>query len=228
MITDIDIEEIKKAKQLLENPNFFMDLANFAGKPIEIFFSSLPAKSGNILAKTLDKSLWWTLEASIASIDCDDCKDASINSHKFMSCVSGGIGGLFGFLTIFAELPISTGIIFRSIVDIARSEGEDINLHATKIECLQVFALSSPTKSSDDGSETGYYATRLGMSHVVHEALVYVSKEGSKKVAKEISTKSIPSLVKLIEKIALRFNVVISNKILGQVLPLIGAVGGAS
>ena len=45
--------------------------------------------------------------------------------HTLGAAVSGGVGG-FGPLAMLVEVPVTTGIIFRSIADIARSEGESI------------------------------------------------------------------------------------------------------
>nr|WP_283114711.1 EcsC family protein [Neisseria flavescens] len=36
------------------------------------------------------------------------------------------MGGFFGFSAIMVELPVSTTIMMRSILDVARSEGFDI------------------------------------------------------------------------------------------------------
>jgi hypothetical protein len=44
--------------------------------------------------------------------------------HKALAAPSGAIGGSFGLLALPIELPISTGIMLRSIGDIARAEGD--------------------------------------------------------------------------------------------------------
>jgi EcsC protein family len=68
--------------------------------------------------------------------------------HKIAIVITGGIGGFFG-LPALAMAPISTTIMLRSIADIARSEGETINKIASKIACIEVFALGGLSKSDD-------------------------------------------------------------------------------
>jgi len=240
MVSAADKVEIKKAKKLLEDPNFFIELANIIGEPIEYIFNKLPTKVSQITSKAVEKSLWWALEATLFTIDNDITSSASSNFHKVLAGISGGVGGFFGIAALAAELPISTVVILRSIVDIARSEGEDIDLSETKIECINVFALSG-TSSQDDSTETGYYAARTGLSKIVSEASKYaaeeLAKEGTKKAikkaiqkkaAEKTSEKSIPILVKLIQKIAERFGLVVSNKVMAQLVPVAGAIGGAA
>ena len=232
--------EIKKAKQLLEDPNFIIELANIIGEPIEYLFEKLPTKAAQITSKAVEKSLWWALEATLFTINNDNSSSSSPNFHKVLASISGGVGGFFGLAALSAELPISTGVILRSIVDIARSEGEDIGLYETKIECINVLALSGPS-SRDDATESGYYATRAGLSKIVSEASKYVAEELAKKgtkkavqkaiekkAAEKTSEKSIPILVQLIQKIAERFGVTVSNKVIAQLVPVLGAIGGAA
>ena len=53
-------------------------------------------------------------------------KAASGYLHKALAAASGAVGGSFGLAALPIELPISTGIMLRSIGDIARAEGEDL------------------------------------------------------------------------------------------------------
>lgn len=98
----------------------------------------------------------------------------------------------------------------RSIMDIARSEGEDIYSLETQLSCLQVFALGGNTKD-DNGLETSYYSTRLGLSIALKGAGNFISKEGIQGVSKILMTSTHP-MVKLIAIIASRFTVQVSEK----------------
>ena len=98
----------------------------------------------------------------------------------------------------------------RSIMDIARSEGEDIYSLETQLSCLQVFALGGNTKD-DNGLETSYYSTRLGLSIALKGAGNFISKEGIQGISKILMTSTHP-MVKLIAIIASRFTVQVSEK----------------
>ena len=107
----------------------------------------------------------------------------------------------------------------RSIADIARSEGETISKIESQIACLEVFALGGPSKS-DDASESGYFAIRAALGRSVSKAAEYIAEKG-------VAEEGAPALVRLIIKIAERFSIQVSEKAAAQVVPAIGAAGGA-
>ena len=117
-------------------------------------------------------------------------KSATVNAsgssdlaHKIAVGVTGAVGGLFGMAAIVAELPASTIIILRSIADIARSEGADLNDidGLTKQECLQVFALGTPPDEAD-AANSAYYASRAAMALLVRETGVALADISAKQV----------------------------------------------
>ena len=134
--------------------------------------------------------------------------------------LSGAAGGAFGLPALAIELPVSTTIMLRSIVDVARGEGEDVRLIETQLACMEVFALGSRSQS-DDGSETGYYATRVALGRAVSEAAKYIAEKG-------LVEEGAPAIVRLIANVAARFSIPVSEKFAAQSLPAIGAAGGAA
>jgi len=68
------------------------------------------------------------LETALATVDGQRRLPGKNNLHRAIVAVTGAVGGVFGLPALAIELPVSTMVIFRSIADIARSEGE--NLHA--------------------------------------------------------------------------------------------------
>ena len=132
---------------------------------------------------------------------------------------SGGIGGAFGLPALAIELPATTVIMFRSIADIARSEGEDVQAIETKLACLEVFALGG-CSWKDNASESGYYAVKALLASQVSEAAKYIVERG-------VAEEGAPALVRLIATIASRFGVTVSQKAAASAVPVIGAAGGA-
>jgi hypothetical protein len=110
--------------------------------------------------------------------------------------------------------------MLRSIADIARSKGEDPRSPGTAMACLEVFALGGPT-ASDDASESGYFAVRVALAKALSEAATYIAERG-------LVEEGAPVLVRLIATIAARFDVVVSEKAAAQLVPIAGAVGGAT
>lgn len=108
--------------------------------------------------------------------------------------------------------------MLRSIADIARSEGETISKIASKIACIEVFALGGPSKS-DDASKSGYFAIRAALARSVTKAAEYIAQKG-------LAEEGAPALVRLIAQIAQRFSIQVSEKAAAQAIPAIGAAGG--
>jgi hypothetical protein len=109
--------------------------------------------------------------------------------------------------------------MFRSIADIARSEGEDVQLIETRLACLEVFALGGRSEK-DNSSESGYYAVKALLAKQVSEAAKYIVEKG-------FAEEGAPVLVRLIATIASRFGVTVSQKAAASAMPVIGAAGGA-
>jgi hypothetical protein len=132
---------------------------------------------------------------------------------------TGAVAGFFGLETLIVELPLTTGIMFRSIADIARAEGESPNDPETIVNCLQVFAMGSRLSDKDDAAETSYYGVRFALSKVVSDALQHVASHG-------VGSAGAPPLVRLISAVAARFGIVVTQKAMAQTIPVLGAIGG--
>ncbi len=218
-ISNEDLEELRYAKSLLENPGLAVRLTNLLGAPIEKGFELLPAKWYDTVQKATNKSLHTALDFAIVTMGDKAKRYSSDRFHKVLVAASGAGGGAFGLPALAVELPLSTTIMLRSIADIARSEQEELGLLETKLACLEVFALGG-TSPSDDATEKGYFAVRAAMASAVSEAAQYIAKSG-------LSQKGAPAIIRLINTIAARFGAVVSEKAAAQSIPLVGAAGGA-
>ena len=111
------------------------------------------------------------------------------------------------------ELPVSTTIILRSVAEIARSEGHDLSRLETRLACLEVFALGGK------GPESAYWVTRAAMSQAISDATAYLAQKG-------IAREGAPAIARLVNAIAARFGVVVSEEVAAKAIPIIGAAGG--
>ncbi|AUC75519.1 MULTISPECIES: EcsC family protein [unclassified Olleya] len=218
-ITQQDLQELKDAKALLENPGFAAKITNFIGKPFEKGLEILPEDWKDKLVDITQKSLLKAANVAVFTMKDKPSTKSSNITHKIAVAASGGVGGFFGLAGLAIELPISTTIMLRSIADIAREQGEPINAIETKLACLEVFALGGKSKS-DDGTETGYYAIKAILAKSISETAKFIAEKG-------IIEEGAPILLKLIAKISERFSIQISEKMISQSVPIIGAAGGA-
>lgn len=214
------LEELRRAKEILEHPGLAARLSALAGAPLDKGMALLPARLRKGVHEATEKALRKALDLAVRSLGGKARRGSSNNFHKMAVATSGAIGGAFGIAALGIELPVSTALILRSIADIAASEGENPRDVETKLACLTVFALGSPKDSRDDAAESGYFAARSALASAVTEASRHLAQKG-------LAKGTAPPVVRLVSLIAARFGVVVSEKAAAQLVPVIGAAGGA-
>jgi len=193
IITDADRKELQLAKNLLENPGIAAKITSLIGMPIEKGIKKLPGNWVDKIGEITRMALLRASEAAIFTMKDKPGEGSSNQWHKLGVAASGGVAGFFGLAALAIELPITTTIMLRSIAEIARSQGESVTSHETKLACLEVFALGGNTRS-DENTESGYYTVRALLARSVSEAAEFIVKRG-------LTEEGAPVLVKLIVKI---------------------------
>ncbi len=212
--------ELQSAKSILENPGLAARVSDLVGAPLEKGLKKLP---GAVSAKVMgmaQKSIETALDVALLTMDKDERLSPSNWWHKLAVAATGAAGGAFGLPALAIELPVSTTIMLRSIADIARSEGEDLRSPDAKLQCIQVLAFGGRAKS-DDGAESAYFAARAALAKAVSEAATHMAKAG-------LSQSGAPTIVRFIAEVASRYSLVVSEKMIAQAVPLVGAFGGAA
>ena len=221
-----DVHALNDAVRAIERPGVGARIANVVGSPIERLVGMLPARASSVISAAARKAIHGALNLSLRTLSSHDPlgrgtpPPASNGWHKVASAASGAVGGAFGLAALAVELPVSTTIMMRSIADVARSEGADLADRQTQLECVMVLALGGGSPS-DDAAEVGYFAVREAMTRAVSSAAAHLARHG---LAKE----GAPALVRLITLIAEHYSVNVTEKAAAQMVPLIGAVGGAT
>lgn len=218
-LTMTALEDLTYAKQLLEKPGFAEKIIDAVGSPFEKLLRHLPDKYFNKIQQICENAVNAALNFAVLTIGDENQKQSSDMLHKITVAVTGGVGGAFGLPALAIELPISTTIMLRSIADIARCEGENINLIETKLACLTVFALGG--KSDSTAVETSYYAVRAALSKAISDAAKYITERG-------LLDQGVPILMRFIAKIASRFGMIVSQKAAATAIPIVGAAGGVT
>lgn len=218
-MTEQDLDDLKYAKSLLDNPGLAAKITSALGAPIEKGFDLLPKGWHELVEKSTNKALEVAVHSAILTLNTRQKQESANRFHKMMVAGIGAAGGFWGLPALTIELPLSTTVMLRSIADIARSEGHNLEDPQVKIGCLEVFAFGGPDKA-DDGVETGYFAVRTALAKAVNDAAKYVATKG-------LAEGSAPALVRFITKVASRFGVQVTEKIAAQSIPLVGAAGGA-
>ena len=217
-LSQADRTDLRRAKRLLENPGLAARIANTLGTPIEKLFAALPAGASQAIQTATTKSLNAAVRAAVSGMD-DTPKTPVDWKHTAAVATTGAVGGAFGFAALAIELPISTVIMLRSIADIARSEGHSVKSLEVQLACVEVFALGGPSRK-DDAVESAYFAARMAMAKAVTEAAQHIAQRG-------IVADAAPPLVRFITKLGTRFGIPVTEKVMAQSVPILGAAGGA-
>jgi hypothetical protein len=212
-----DMAALRTAAHRLENPGLAGRLTKLAGRPIQLLGGTLPAAANALIASSSKRGIEaavWVAKKTLL----DQTSIKSRRLHTALATMSGAAGGALGLAALPFEVPASTVIMTRAILQIARTHGEDTSDPATALSCVEVFALGGHSESAAD--ESGYFAVRGMLAASITEAARFIAQRG---VVSEAS----PVLVGFISKVASKFGFVLTQKIAAQAIPVIGALGGA-
>jgi len=221
-----DLAALRRAKHELESPALAMKLASIVGSPMEKLISKMPSIASDKVNDATQLALRKCLQIALRTLGRPmggaplGVSDRPSNLlHKFAVATTGAAGGAFGLFALPVELPVTTTLMFRSICDIARSEGEDLGSVDTQLQCLTVLGMGGTSKADDD-ADYGYFIMRGALAQAV-------SKASSEIATKGFTTHGSAALLRLLNTIAARFSVQVSEQIAAKSIPAIGAVLGA-
>jgi hypothetical protein len=233
MLTPDDLATLALAKQALETQPLAMKLAASVGMPVERLLARMPAGAHATIAEATRRALDASLRAAVATLGAPAVASGETASgpdatprakprnwlHKLAVATTGAAGGAFGLVALPAELPITTTLMFRSICDIARSEGEDLRESEARLQCLAIFGMGSHVQ--DEEADFGYFIARGALAQTI-------SKASSELASKGVAAHGAPALMRLMNVIAARFSVQVSEQVAAKSIPAIGAVLGAA
>ena len=218
-LTESDLAALKSAVEALEHPSLPGRLSVLLGHQIDMAGQFIPERVMKVADTAASAALRVALRAAVATLPKHN-KPAPKRLNTALAAISGAAGGALGLLTLPIELPVSTTIILRSIAEIARQAGEDPSDPATALACLEVFALGGG-QDAGPASNSGYFAVRAMLSKSVQQATRVMLQRG-------LADETAPALVRFIGQIVSRFGIVVSQKIMAQTVPIVGAVAGAA
>ncbi|HKT92042.1 MAG TPA: EcsC family protein [Paraburkholderia sp.] len=225
---EADLDALRRAKHQLETPPLGMKLAAIVGAPVEKLIARLPGVANDKVADATQTALRKCLQLALKTLG----KQGALSTaeprtstrpsnllHKFAVATTGAAGGAFGLFALPVELPVTTTLMFRSICDIARSEGENLASTDTQLQCLTVFGMGGRSPA-DDEADFGYFIARGALAKAVSAA-------SSEMATKGFAAHGSTALLKLMQTVAARFSVQVSEQVAAKSIPAIGAVLGA-
>ncbi|AFJ86864.1 MULTISPECIES: EcsC family protein [Burkholderia] len=221
-----DQDALRRAKQVLESPSLTLKLTSVLGAPVEKMIGRLPAFATGKINDATQLALRKCLNIALRTLGKPPAPDAEPDKpsnllHKLAVATTGAAGGAFGFLALPVELPVTTTLIFRSVCDIARSEGEDLAAVDTQLQCLAVLGMGGDTDKREEDADLGYFVLRGALAQAI-------SKASSDIATKGVAAHSSAAVFKLVQTVASRFSVQVTEQMAAKSIPAIGAVLGAT
>lgn len=231
---------LEDATQYLESPSFLLKLADKFGKPLALLTQGIekiaPAVVENAVGEALRAAMTIAARTIPTNSASDDIAiggqigDVGMTTdfwHKVSVAVTGSAGGFFGLLGLPIELPVTTTIMFRSIASTANDFGENLADNEVRLQCISVFSLGGP-RTADDEMASAYLSGRLATEKMISMAAKAVAGKTTEQITKMIQKGTAPAVVDLIARIATRFNVTVTEKLVAQTLPVVGAAAGGA
>ncbi|WP_322022365.1 EcsC family protein [Burkholderia sp. BCC1977] len=221
-----DQDALRRAKLVLESPSLTMKLTGVLGAPVEKMIARLPDFATGKINDATQLALRKCLNIALRTLGKPQTPDAEPDKpsnllHKLAVATTGAAGGAFGFLALPVELPVTTTLIFRSVCDIARSEGEDLGSVDTQLQCLAVLGMGGNPDKREEDADLGYFVLRGALAQAI-------SKASSDITTKGIAAHSSAAVFKLVQTVASRFSVQVTEQMAAKSIPAIGAVLGAT
>ncbi|KWK69803.1 peptidase [Burkholderia ubonensis] len=222
-----DRDALRRAKQVLESPSLTMKLTGLLGAPIEKMIGRLPDFATGKINDATRLALRKCLNLALRTLGKPPAPDADAHDkpsnllHKLAVATTGAAGGAFGFVALPVELPVTTTLIFRSVCDIARSEGEDLSSVDAQLQCLAVLGMGGNPDKNEEDADLGYFVLRGALAQAI-------SKASSDITSKGVGAHGSAALFRLVQTVASRFSVQVTEQMAAKSIPAIGAVLGAT
>lgn len=219
-LTPSDRIALLEAAEKLEHQSFLMDAASALGIPIEAILSFVPKAAHQKLDRVINLALEKSLKIALSVGKPGSTNRSHKKAHTAATVLSGAAGGFFGVPGFFVELPITTTVMIHSIIEIARSHGEDLTMPENALACLEVFGLG-PGRDGTESIQGSYYATRAALSRATRELAARI-------VNGNLGKEAAQPVLSFLTRIAARFGVEATEKLAAQAVPIAGAIGGAT
>lgn len=205
-----------------------MRLAALVGKPAEGLLAALPDRAQKLVASAtnsaLDRALGWAVQTLPGTAAGEGMRLRGARFHTTLTAATGAIGGMFGLAGAALEVPTTTVLMLRSIAAIARDNGFDPADPDIRLQCLSVFSLGSPRL---DTMESAYFSSRIALALAMRDASRYVATHGVEEIGSAVARHAAPALLRFVQQVAARFEIVVTEKLAAQAVPIAGAALGS-
>lgn len=185
------------AEEYLAARSRLMAALEGVGRTIQLGLARLPPGAQERVAAAAREGLGLAWRVAVTGLE-RGARPESPGAYRIGGALSGALGGFGGFATTLAELPVTTTLIMRSVADVARARGLELNDPAVREACMEVFAFGGPLEEDDD-QDLAFWTSRLAGQE----------------------------LAQLLAGVVARYAPAALTKLAGQAVPFVGAAVGA-
>ena len=214
--------DLRKAFEILEGDTFAARLSRLTFGATDRGMRVLPRAVVKLVEKAVGPALDAALALAVRTLGKKENKEEGTiarHIHKAAVAVSGAAGGVAGLPGLVAELPLTTVIMLRRIAAIARRNGEDLSDPATRIACLEVFALTGLGAAPAAIGST-YYTARIALHGAFRRAADELGKGGGRLAGAAFRG--------VLAKISAKVGKDLARVAATRVIPAAGAASGAA
>lgn len=227
---------IEQAARYLENPSYLMKVADFLGKPVELVFAGVDAISPISVRQLVELLLEGVMKGASATLSMETCdldfwtaRDRSVRDgrwHVTTTAVTGALGGIGGLVALPIELPVTTGVMFRSIAGTARNFGRDLSDPETFLDCISVFSYGGGSPA-DDSMDSAYLSLRVGLAAELRLASRFLAQHSGESFAQQVAKSNCPAVLAFLSRVAAQFNLALTPKVAALLVPGISVATAA-
>ena len=208
--------ELVRARGLLASSHLVIRLTGLLGRAFDMsggaVLRRLPGSVRDGLDAVVRRALTTAVSTALLTVGRDGPLARITGARWFGAAsvaVSGFTGGAAGLPGTLLELPVTTMLLMRAILEVARAEGEDLSSPEVLLAVLEVFALGGP----EPVTEGSYFVARIGTTELLRQA----AGQGIAGI-----------MPRAVATVATRFGVPVAWKLAGQAIPIAGAAAGAA
>ena len=218
---------LDEAALYLERPSFLIKVADFVGQPAERLLKLLPERAHAMVSQIAQAALERAFGVAVRSLSSrwpllgrveTGRRPATARGPDRDHRRRGGAVWLAGRGGRDSDHDHPDDALDRRDRQ-ARTES-DLSDPETLMQCLAVFSYGSPKL---EAMESAFLSWRVAMAAAVSEAAAYIAVHGAGGIAHSAA----PALVQFLNTIAARFQIVISDKLAAEAVPVAGAVSGS-
>jgi hypothetical protein len=251
--TEYEVKILRQVVQWHQSPSAFSRALSRMGTPVEKLIAAMPGWGRDAVNRGVDEGLRQCLELSRYTFDApaiwrrlarrarlrqitsfdeipleiidEEARRLGV-SNRLPVIASGIVTGFIGLPGAVLDIPASITMFFRNIQTVCACYGIDPSDPTNAPFFLWLLSSGSPAPG-DEGAESGYIMTRLGLGLLVKEAQQFIAEAAGRNLVQLITKEGAPVILRFLNTLLSRLGIQMTEKVAATVVPILGSVAAA-